>query len=164
MIENSDDDAAQDLWDQEGGAVAVGAFDRLAGLTDTSLNQAGYWGLSTTTAEDQVTMVKTIAYGNAVLDSASRHYELGLMANIEADQRWGVSAGVASGVSVDLKDGWDPLDGDTDWQVNSVGWIDGDGRNYVLAALTEGNSTEGYGIATIARVARLIWNELGPSN
>jgi Beta-lactamase enzyme family len=171
MIENSDDDAATDLWQGDGGARGVGAFDTLAGLTDTSLNTKGYWGLSTTTAEDQVAMMKAVAYPNALLNEKSRTYELGLMADVEADQSWGVSAGVPAGVTVDLKDGWDPLDGDADsnaangtnWQVNSIGWIDGDGRNYVLAILTLGNATEGYGIATIQGVAPLIWNELAPA-
>ena len=35
MIVNSNDNAAQVLWDHEGGSSAVGAFDRLAGMTDT---------------------------------------------------------------------------------------------------------------------------------
>ncbi len=171
MIEDSDDDAATTLWDGVGGPRAVGAFDTLAGLTDTTLNTRGYWGLSTTTAEDQVAMMKVVAYPNSILDTASRRYELGLMADVEPDQSWGVSAGVPSGVTVDLKDGWDPLDGDadsnsadgTDWQVNSVGWVDGDGRDYVLAVLTVGNATESYGITTIQGVSPIVWDEMAPA-
>jgi hypothetical protein len=172
MIENSDDDAATDLWQGDGGANGVGKFDTLAGLTDTTLSTKGYWGLSTTTAEDQMAMMKTVAYPNSLLNAASRAYELGLMANVEDDQTWGISAGVPSGVTVDLKNGWDPLDGDggsnaangTNWQVNSIGWVDGGGRNYVLAVLTLGNATEGYGITTIQGVAPIIWNELAPAS
>jgi hypothetical protein len=171
MIENSDDNAASDLWQGDGGAKGVAAFDTLAGLTDTAPGAKGFWGLSTTTAEDQVTMMKTVAYPNDLLNAASRTYALGLMAQVEADQSWGLSAGVPAGVTVDLKNGWDPLDGDgdsnaangTNWQVNSIGWIDGDGRNYVAAILTVGNDTEGYGIDTIQGVAPLIWNELAPA-
>lgn len=162
MIEQSDNDAAQDLWDAEGGAAAVGAFNTSAGLTQTTPNAAGYWGLSTTTAADQVQLVRRIAYPNDLLNPASRTYELGLMMHVEADQTWGVSAGVAAGASVALKNGWLPLDSGG-WQVNSIGDVDGDGRDYVIAVLTQGAS-ESVGIATIAALSGLIWQELAPSS
>ena len=48
------------------------------------------------------------------------------MENVAPDQRWGVSGGVPAGVTVALKNGWLPLnDANTDWQVNSVGWVSG---------------------------------------
>jgi hypothetical protein len=162
MIVNSNDNAAQVLWDQAGGSTAVGAFDQLAGTTDTDLNTHGYWGLSTTTAADQLALLKTIAYPNALLDDTSRAYELGLMEGEEADQLWGVSGGVPSGATVALKDGWDPLGNGTTWQINSIGWVDGDGRNYLFAVLTNGDDSESYGIQTIEGVSGLVWNELAP--
>ena len=54
MIKQSDNDDAQDLWGGEGGAPAMNSFDAEAGLTQTDPDAAGYWGLSTTTAADQV--------------------------------------------------------------------------------------------------------------
>ena len=108
MIEESNDDDAQDLWNLEGGATAVSQFDAEAGLTQTDPNTAGYWGESTTTAADQVQLLKTVAYPNSVLTDASRSYELGLMTNVDPTQAWGVSAGVPSGVTVALKNGWLP--------------------------------------------------------
>jgi hypothetical protein len=162
MIVNSNDNAAQVLWNQEGGSSAVGAFDRLAGTTDTDLNTHGYWGLSTTTAADQLKLLKTVAYPNALVDNASRAYELGLMEGEEADQLWGVSGGVPSGVTVALKDGWDPLGNGTTWQINSIGWVDGDSRNYLFAVLTNGDGSESYGIQTIEGVSGIVWDELAP--
>jgi Beta-lactamase enzyme family len=161
MIEESDNDDAQDLWDSEGGATAVGAFDTAAGLTQTDPDAAGYWGLSTTTAADQVQLVRTVAYPNTVLTSASQAYELGLMEHVDADQAWGVSAGVAAGATVALKNGWLPLDSGG-WQVNSVGYIDGAGRDYVIAVLTD-DDTEANGIAFIQGLSGLIWQTLAPS-
>jgi hypothetical protein len=61
---------------------------------------------------------------------------------------------------VALKNGWLPL-GPTNWQVNSIGWILGDGRNYVLAILTTGSPTEAYGIATIEAIASTTFADLG---
>jgi hypothetical protein len=161
MIEQSDNDDAQDLWDSEGGATAVSAFDTKAGLTQTDPDAAGYWGLSTTTAADQVQLLRTVAYPNAVLMPASQSYELNLMENVESDQSWGVSAGVGAGSTMALKNGWLPLDSGG-WQVNSIGYVDGQGRDYVIAVLTE-DTTEADGINFIQGLSGLIWQELAPS-
>ena len=161
MIEQSDNDDAQDLWDSEGGATAVGAFDTAAGLTQTDPDTAGYWGLTTTTAADQVQLLRTVAYPNTVLTPSSQAYELGLMEHVEADQSWGVSAGVAAGSTIALKNGWLPLDAGG-WQVNSIGYVDGLGRNYVIAVLTD-DDTEANGINFIQGLSGLIWQTLAPS-
>jgi hypothetical protein len=162
MIEESDDDDAQDLWDAEGGATAVRGFDADAGLTATTPDAAGYWGLSTTTAADQVQLLKEVAYPNPLLTDASRNYELDLMTHVDSDQTWGVSSGVVAGATVALKDGWLPLDSGP-WQINSIGYINGDGRDYLVAVLTDGNATEAQGIDTIEGLSSLIWQELAPA-
>jgi hypothetical protein len=160
MIEQSDNDDAQALWDGEGSASAMDSFDAEAGLTRTDPDAAGYWGLSTTTAADQVQLMRVLAYPNDVLTPASRQYALDLMSHIDPGQAWGVSAGVASNASIALKNGWLPLDGGG-WQVNSVGYVDGDGRDYAIAVLTDG-ATEAGGIAAIQGLSALVWRELAP--
>jgi hypothetical protein len=161
MIEQSDDDDAQTLWDSEGGATAVAAFDTKAGLAHTDPDAAGYWGLSTTTAADQVQLARTLAYPNTVLTPASQAYELGLMEHVDAEQTWGISAGVTAGSTVALKNGWLPLDAGG-WQVNSIGYVAGAGRNYVIAVLTD-DDTEANGIDFIQGLSGLIWQALAPS-
>jgi hypothetical protein len=161
MIEESDNDDAQDLWDGEGGATAVGAFDNTAGLTQTDPDGPGYWGLSTTTAADQVQLLRTVAFPNGILTPASQAYELNLMEHVDSAQSWGVSAGVVAGSTVALKNGWLPLDSGG-WQVNSIGYIDGDGRDYVIAVLTD-DDTESDGINFIQGLSGLIWQELAPT-
>jgi beta-lactamase class A len=163
MIENSNDNAAQDLWDQVGANVGVGHFDTLVGLTGTTLDGQGLWGLSTTTAADQVKVLSEVVQSQSLLNPASRQYELGLMENVEADQRWGVAFGVPAGVTVAIKDGWDPLEHGSIWQVNTEGWVDGAGRDYLLAILTKGESTEYAGITTVDNLSALIWKELAPT-
>jgi len=167
MIENSDNQSATTLFNDVGGASALADFDRSAGMTDTTPSSLVFipgtslpgWGLTTTTALDQVTLVSKFAYPKTILSDASREYGLSLMENVEADQNWGVSGGVPAGVTVALKNGWLPL-GPTNWQVNSIGWISGDGRNYVLAILTTGSPTEAYGIATIEAIASATFADL----
>jgi hypothetical protein len=163
MIEDSNDDDATDLWDDEGGSTAVAHFNTLAGLTSTVPNTEGYWGESMTTAADQVQLLKQVVFPNSLLDDASRSYELDLMEHVFPSQRWGVSAGPQPGTTVALKNGWVPIV-DGNWQVNSVGYIDGEGRQYLIAVLTNENATEDYGIATIEGLSRLVWSDLAPAN
>ena len=167
MIENSDNQSATTLLNDVGGPSALAQFDRSVGMTDTTPSTLALipgtslpgWGLTTTTALDEVTLVSKFAYPNSVLSDASRQYGLSLMENVEADQAWGVSSGVPAGTTVAIKNGWLPIQSDN-WQVNSIGWISGQGRNYVLAVLTTGSPTEIYGIATINAIASTTFNEL----
>jgi hypothetical protein len=171
MIEDSDNDAATSLWDEAGGAEGVGAYNDRAGLTRTTPSQcvtcAGFpwpgWGLTTTVPYDQLTLLKQLVVPGPrpLLSNAERSYALSLMENVTPDQAWGVSGGVPAGVTVALKNGWLPLnDASTDWQVNSVGWISGAGRDYLIAVLSTGNPTEQYGIDTINGLSSLIWSAM----
>jgi hypothetical protein len=161
MIEASDNDDATALWDEVGGAAAIAQFDAAAGLTDTAPNTAGYWGETLTTALDQVRLLQHIVLANPLLDGAARAYELGLMENVIASERWGVCAGPPSGATVALKNGWVPIVAGN-WQINSIGYVAGQGRAYIVAVLTNENATEGYGIATIEGMSRIIWSDLAP--
>ncbi len=169
MIEDSDNDAATSLWYEVGGATRIRSFNTAAGLTDTSpsscVNCPGFpwpgWGLTTTTAADQLVLLRNLIEPSSLLASADRSYALSLMESVTPSQRWGVSGGVPQQVTVALKNGWLPLNGSgTDWQINSVGWVSGQGRDYLMAVLTTGNPTEQYGIDTIDQVASIVWDQM----
>lgn len=159
MIEYSDNDDATDLWDEVGGSQALARFDALCGLTDTSPNAEGYWGESTTTALDQVDLLKHVTLEDGPLDSASREFELGLMEHVASYEHWGISSGPTSPATVALKNGWLPLTAN-DWQINSIGYVDGDGRQYLIAVLTTGDPTESYGIETVETISDVVWSVL----
>jgi beta-lactamase class A len=163
MIENSDDNAASALWAEVGGHSGVGAFNAAAGLTATDLNDTIAWGLSTTTAADQIKVLSQLVQTSSLLDAASQHYILNLMENVEADQRWGVDTGIPTGVTVAIKDGWDPLGSAADWQINTEGWVDGDGRDYLLAVLTWQEPNEYDAIQTVDGLSSLMWTALAPT-
>jgi Beta-lactamase enzyme family len=169
MIEDSDNNAATSLWDDVGGPRRIAEFNASVGLTDTTPSQcvtcAGFpwpgWGLTTTTTPDQVSLLRQIVQPGDLLGDADRAYALQLLESVTPDQRWGVSGGVPAGVTVALKDGWLPMDSSgSDWQINSVGWICGDGRNYLIAVLTTGNPTEQYGIDTIDQLSAMVWSQM----
>ena len=170
MIEDSDNDAATSLWHTVGGAARIRSFNARAGLTQTVPSSCvvcpGFawpgWGLTTTTPDDQITLLRQLATPSSVLTPAAREYALSLMENVIPSQRWGISAGVPAGVTVALKNGWLPLRGpDSDWQVNSVGWVSGRGRDYLMAVLSTGNPSAQYGIDTISRLATMAWRQMG---
>jgi hypothetical protein len=171
MIEDSDNDAATSLWNEAGAATGIGAFNDKAGLTRTTPSQcvtcAGFpwpgWGLTTSVPYDQLTLLKQLVTPgpHPLLSPAQRSYVLSLMENVTPDQRWGISGGVPAGVAVALKNGWLPLnDANTNWQVNSVGWVSGAGRDYLIAVFSTGNPTEQYGIDTINALSSDIWKAM----
>ncbi|HEX4830371.1 MAG TPA: serine hydrolase [Trebonia sp.] len=170
MIEDSDNDSATTLWNLVGGASGIGTYNSKAGLTQTTPSTCVQcpnfawpgWGLTTTSPEDQVTLLRRLVETGGPLTSAQRQYILSLMENVASDQRWGASGGVPAGVTVALKNGWLPLDpAQQNWQINSMGWVSGDNRDYLVAMLSTGNPTEQYGIDTLNSVSSMVWSALG---
>ncbi len=191
MITMSDNVAATSLFYFSGGCTALTLFNTLIPTRHTRVGcetPTYYgWGNTTTTAADQVAIVRKLAYPNHTLAPDARDYGLQLMESVEPAQRWGVSCGPWGtqcagpgyatpdpAVTVALKNGWKYLptcakqDDSCPWQVNSIGWVRGRGRDYVLAVLTTddpaGPGTAGldYGITTIQGVSERIWHNLIP--
>jgi hypothetical protein len=169
MIEDSDNDAATALWNAAGGPAGLGSYNASAGLRQTTpsacLACAGFpwpgWGLTTTTPADQVLLLRQL-FGGPRLSRTDRDYARSLMENVEPGQRWGISAGVPAGVRIALKNGWVPLtESDSDWQINSEGWISGGGRDYLVSVFATGNPSEQYGIDTIDALSASLWNAMG---
>ncbi|WDL95487.1 serine hydrolase [Alicyclobacillus sp. ALC3] len=160
MIEDSSNNAASTLWNDAGGSTAIQSFLTKAGMTDTTPGSGGQWGLTRTTAQDQVDLMRLFAYPNNLLSTSERDYGLNLMEHVIASEDWGVSSGpLSAGASVALKNGWLPYP--QKWWVNSVGYVNGDGRNYVIAVLSAGNVSEQYGVHTDDKVSQMVWTTLG---
>jgi hypothetical protein len=82
------------------------------------------------------------------------------MAQVERDQRWGVSAGVPARGRVELKNGWLPLR-THGWRINSIGHVRAGGRNYEIAFMSWDNRSMAYGVATAEGVSRIVYRDLG---
>jgi hypothetical protein len=194
MIENSDNAAATSLFYFGGGCAALTRFNKLIPLDQTKVacETPKYygWGNTETTAADQVDLMKVFAYGepNGILGRDARKYGGELMQSVQPDQRFGITCGPwgtscdppnyalpVPGVTVALKNGWktlptcsQPID-QCPWQVNSTGWVEGQGRSYVLSILTTRDpvGTGGlygfnYGVDTIQNVSQRVWDNLSP--
>jgi hypothetical protein len=137
----------------------VGAVDRALGLQHTVPGRGGYWGLTRTTAADQVVLMRQVAYGSRLLSGADRAYIRSLMGSVAPAQRWGVSGGVPAGVTVELKNGWLPR-ATHGWRINSIGHVAGQGRDYVLAILSQDNATMAGGVRTGEDLSQVVWRTL----
>ncbi|MCG8968826.1 MULTISPECIES: serine hydrolase [Streptomyces] len=158
MIRNSDNAATNALWRVIGGAPALEAANKRMGLTSTKGGPGAKWGLTQTTASDQIRLLLTVFDGTATsktaspLNKDSRAYIQTLMTRVASDQAWGVSA--ASGSDYALKNGWLQRTTSGLWDVNSVGRVTVDGHRYLVAVLSGGSVSMSDGISLVERAAR----------
>jgi hypothetical protein len=89
-IENSDNDAASALYDDDGESGGIDTANKAFGLTGTTVGTDGYWGLTATTPDDQIRLLTQVFTSQTVLTPASQAYIKGLMSQVESDQQWGV--------------------------------------------------------------------------
>ncbi|PAZ16321.1 hypothetical protein CLM62_08930 [Streptomyces sp. SA15] len=153
MIENSDNVSATALWRIIGRAQGLDAANERFGLADTEGGDGDLWGLTQTTAVDQLTLLQEVFGDDSELSEDSRSYLRGLMRQIAVGQQWGVSA-AADGSAWALKNGWLPRSTTGLWVINSVGRVTVDGDDYLVAVLSKGNSTQVKGISLVEAVAR----------
>lgn len=131
MIEVSDNDAATELYHEIGGMGGLNQLYRELGLTSTYC--AGRWGLTTTTATDQLKILHEIFLNpnSAYLNKQGQQTIQYLMARVSPSQNWGISAGSSNFY---IKDGWNTTDA---WNVSSIGYIPG---KYTIAVYTKNPS------------------------
>jgi hypothetical protein len=153
MISVSDNAAASVLWRQAGSQTGMNAFFRDLGMPATTAG--GAWGLTKTTAFDQLRVLRAVSYPDSGLSANARATATGLLGTVVASQRWGLSAGVPAGVTVEIKNGWLPYGGG--WVINSLAHVHGAGKDYVMAAYTRDSRTMGIGVETISGLSRLAW-------
>ncbi|MGW3511486.1 serine hydrolase [Streptomyces sp. NPDC000994] len=158
MIRKSDNAAANALWREIGMAPGLEAANKRLGLTSTKGGPGVKWGLTRTTAGDQVRLLLSVfdsagaSKTGSPLNKESRTYIRTLMSRIASDQAWGVSA--ASGAQYALKNGWLQRTTSGLWDVNSVGRITVHGHRYLVAVLSDGSASMSDGVSLVERAAR----------
>lgn len=154
MIEQSDNDAATVLWHAVDGAEGLAEANERLGLTGTVGGDGDLWGLTRTTAADQLRLLRAVIGDDSPLDAGSRTYLRGLMGRISTGQDWGVTAAAATASDTELKNGWLQRSTTGLWDINSIGRVAADGNTYLVAVLSSGNLTQAAGIALAEDVAR----------
>ncbi|MFL4903075.1 serine hydrolase [Streptomyces sp. MMS24-I2-30] len=154
MIENSDNDAASALWQSIGGKDGLDAANKRFGPTGTTGGDGPLWGLTQTTAADQLALLQQVFGDASQLSEASRDYVRELMETVETDQRWGVSAVAGGSATTALKNGWLARSTTGLWDVNSIGRVTVDGTAYLVAVLSKGTVSQARGIDLVEAAAR----------
>jgi hypothetical protein len=155
MITQSANPPTTSLWTELGGVPAMQQLDRIFGLRETT-PAAPSWGLTTTTADDQVHLLRQVVLGeNSPLDAAHRDPLVTAMGAVVPSQRWGTSAGAPPGSDVRLKNGFasSPC---CAWRINTVGVVTTAGRSVAMAVLSDHWPNMGAGIEGVELVARAI--------
>ncbi|MEU9359639.1 serine hydrolase [Streptomyces sp. NPDC048301] len=148
MIRRSDNASATALLRAVGGEEGLDAANGRLGLTGTTAAHA--WGLTQTTAADQVRLLEAVDGTDSPLSKDSRAYLTELMGEVEEDQRWGVSA---AGTGAVLKNGWMPRTTTGLWDINSIGRVERGGHTLLVAVLSRGHATKEAGVALVESVA-----------
>lgn len=151
MIENGDNAAAAALWTAIGGGSGLAAANRALLLAHTGTGRAGSWAATRTTVSDQLQLLGDLTSGRSPLAAAARDYELGLLSAAPAGQRWGVPAAAVSRSGFAVSDG--VLSDHRLWGVNSVGVIQRNGQDLLIAVLSGGSPTKAAGMSLVRAAA-----------
>ena len=136
MIENSNNDDAQLLFDRLGGSAGQVKYLKMFGITDYV--SCGYgWGCAQLSPADAVHILTLLQQGK-ILNASDRKLAFNLMGNIESDMQWGVGDTAPKGATFYMKDGWLQYPDDP-WDLNSVGIVTLGNETYAVAVYSENN-------------------------
>ncbi|HEY4034682.1 MAG TPA: serine hydrolase [Ktedonobacteraceae bacterium] len=142
MIESSDNDAAESLYQEIGAAAGMNSFLSSHGLSGI-VPDPNTWGTSTASPQAMVHLLATLSAGE-LLSMKGTSYALSLMQNIAPDQRFGIGDTAPQGAIVSIKDGWLALD--QGWAVNSSGIVQAAGITYIVSVYTTGQPSQETGM------------------
>jgi beta-lactamase class A len=156
MIRLSDNNATTSLFKKIGGRTAVTGCNKRLGLTQTVVNAR--WGLTRTTAADQIRLLEELVDAKGPLNASSRKTAFTLMNTVNKAQDWGVPAVARTGEIFTVKNGWDTRSADGGlWAVNTIGRITSKngGVDVSVAVLTRRNKNMTTGVKLTERIAKL---------
>ncbi len=145
MIEYGSESAATQLWSLVGGARGLAAANATLKLRGT-IPAPRDWTWTSTTVADQLQLLADLVEPSSPLGPAARDYALGLMTDVVAGQRWGVPAAASAGTTAAGTDG--RLVGPA-WVVGSIGVIQRDGHDLLVAVLSDRNPVEAPAVTAV---------------
>jgi hypothetical protein len=145
MINVSDNSAATQTWSIVGDS-GLYAVAQAAGMTDFSL--VGIWANAQISAADQARFFFNM---DKLIPPEFVGYARRLLSTIAAYESWGIAAVARpQGYQVFFKGGWRGTD--LGQLVHQVARLEGHGRTFSIAVMTDGDPSMGYGIQTIQGV------------
>ena len=121
------------------------------GLKMNNTTASTWWG--TTVPHDQLKLLRLIYQqtDNDYLTDQSRRYIRHLMANINYQQQWEISAGSPHFF---LKNGWRRASDNQKWEVHSIGYIPNGYHSYLIAIYTRNNRNFNSGVSYVEKLAK----------
>lgn len=157
MIRHSDNDVTDGLYSRIGFTDGFRQGARTLGFTGTEPDPRGVWGATTTTAADQMRLLRALYCDGGPLTRSEQEYARGLMESVAPEQAWGVSASAGPRDTVGLKNGWNPREDNGGlWTVNSVGYVAGPEREYLIAVMADGHPDYATGVALAEELAATV--------
>ncbi|MEV4760809.1 serine hydrolase [Micromonospora sp. NPDC049559] len=160
MITISDNDSATALFGTAGGVDGLNTANRTFGLRETK--PSVHWGMSTTTASDQIRLLTAITAEDGPLTAQNRELIFDLMSEVVEEQDWGITAAAGPQTTERyVKNGWVPIDADAGrWEVNSIGRLVEPGHDWLVAVLSDHHKTQAAGVQMVEKVAKYTLNQL----
>ncbi len=149
MIHISDNNAATQCWSIVGDS-GLYAVARAAHMTDFSVS--GLWGGALLSPADQARFFYEM---DSLIPTEFIGYARWLLSTIDPSQSWAIPAVARPlGYQVFFKDGSEPTG--LGQLVHQVARLEGHGRTFSIAVMTDGDPTMQYGIDTIAGVTQAL--------
>ncbi len=147
MIEESDNDEAQSLYDE---VTQDGVQQYLSSIGIHGIAMQYYLGYSTTTPLAMVELLEALRSGT-ILDAQDRAFALNLMSDIDPNQQMGIGQTAPQNATYYMKDGW-VIAPDNTWTTASVGIVTIGQQTYDLAVYSQGNADEDDGWTVVNHV------------
>ncbi len=146
MIQYSDNHAADTVYRIVGDS-GLNRVAKRAGMTN--FGPRGWWSLTMITPGDQARFFYTM---DRQIPPKARPFARKVLSHISTEQSWGVpKAARPLKWTVFFKGGWRPTD--RGQLVHQIARLERGKRKIAIAVMTDGNPSQGYGIATIRGVA-----------
>jgi hypothetical protein len=155
MIRDSDDNAAEIIYDIGGHNAVVQRMVSICGLTETSIFD-GWWSRTQISARDAVRLGACVADGRAAGPKWT-DWILGEMRQVRGEGRFGIIEALPPALVAQtaIKNGWTIIG--SQWHLNCLAIVD----RYVMAVLTRYSSS--LGIRYGAGICRDVATQLQPS-
>ena len=156
MMAVSHNPPASDLFVHLGGVGGQEHLDTRFGLTSTT--STSKWGATVSTARDRTLLALRLLHGGGPLDAGRRAEAWRWMSSVHPTQTWGITAGVPSGWSVALKNGFYPAAGTPRWRVGSSGFVRNDATRsgYAVTIMSDQNPDHETGQRLVELVAKRV--------
>ncbi|WP_344966518.1 serine hydrolase [Salinactinospora qingdaonensis] len=158
MIRYSDNNVTDVLYARIGFGAGLSEGNERFGLSGTVPGQANVWGATTTTASDQIRLLRAVFTEASPLSVDARRYVAQLLGSVAPEQAWGVSVAAGGNGHAQLKNGWVPRDSDGGrWAINSAGHVRNGDHTYLIAVLSDHHLAYGDGVTCVEEVvARVV--------